>query len=388
MSNTLNLGNGNWAVKKDSLLAYNDENGNFKPLPFTFSRASNATVVNKNGLIETVGQGEPRIDFKDNTKGALLLEPSRTNLILNSQNISGAGWGLSGWTLTNDFISPDGTNNAYSILRTTGVGVSTTLSLLANTTYTYSVYIKNVDATNIQLRVQNAAGNSSGTESNCIVFQVTDQTNTNNFTRITHTFNTGDAGSYGILLGYYSAGEYIVWGAQVEQGSYATSLINTSGSAVTRVVDNISLTLPDTSSFNSSNGFSVITKFDIGEAGTGTSSSFLFFSDDTSNTYIGFGSTNTLLRCRLNLNGTAYLNTQNNALRTQRNSLFVSCDASGWSQGANGVTNFTGTNDASVFNKLANITCSSSDIFGIIKISELLVYNTRLTNAELQQLTS
>ena len=63
MANTLKFGNGNWATKEGSALAYNDENGNFKPLPFDFSRASNATVVNKDGLIEVVGSGQPRIDF-------------------------------------------------------------------------------------------------------------------------------------------------------------------------------------------------------------------------------------------------------------------------------------------------------------------------------------
>ena len=67
-------------VKKDTILAYNDETSNYKPLPFNFSRDSSATVVNKDGLIETVGSGEPRIDYKDDSKGALLLEPSRTNL--------------------------------------------------------------------------------------------------------------------------------------------------------------------------------------------------------------------------------------------------------------------------------------------------------------------
>ena len=80
MANTLKFGNGEWYGKKDTILAYNDENNNYKPLPFDFSRGSSATVINKDGLIETVGSGEPRIDYKDNTKGALLLEPSRTNL--------------------------------------------------------------------------------------------------------------------------------------------------------------------------------------------------------------------------------------------------------------------------------------------------------------------
>ena len=79
--NTLKFGNGEWYGKKDTILAYNDENSNFKPLPFSFDRASSATRVNKDGLIETVGSGEPRIDYKDDSKGALLLEPSRSNLI-------------------------------------------------------------------------------------------------------------------------------------------------------------------------------------------------------------------------------------------------------------------------------------------------------------------
>lgn len=47
MATTFKFGNGNWAVKEDFALAYNDENSNFKPLPFDFTRASSATRVNK-----------------------------------------------------------------------------------------------------------------------------------------------------------------------------------------------------------------------------------------------------------------------------------------------------------------------------------------------------
>jgi hypothetical protein len=39
MANTFKFGNGKWAVKDGYALAYNDENGNFKPLPFDFTRA-------------------------------------------------------------------------------------------------------------------------------------------------------------------------------------------------------------------------------------------------------------------------------------------------------------------------------------------------------------
>ena len=41
--NTLKFGNGEWYGKKDTILAYNDLNSNFKPLPFSFDRASSAT---------------------------------------------------------------------------------------------------------------------------------------------------------------------------------------------------------------------------------------------------------------------------------------------------------------------------------------------------------
>ena len=88
MANTFKFGNGNWAVKDGAALAYNDENNNFKPLPFTFTRASSATRVNKDGLIEVVGQNKPRVDFLNNTSGHLLLEPTRTNFLTVSQSRS------------------------------------------------------------------------------------------------------------------------------------------------------------------------------------------------------------------------------------------------------------------------------------------------------------
>jgi len=102
MANTLKFGNENWATKKDSILAYNDENANFKPLPFVTSRASTATRVNKAGLLETVASGVPRVDYLDNSKGSYLLEPASTNLITQSE-----AFGNSYWTKSNASIEGD-----------------------------------------------------------------------------------------------------------------------------------------------------------------------------------------------------------------------------------------------------------------------------------------
>ena len=88
MAQTYKFGNGTWARKKGSTLAYSDTNNAFKPLPFSFERNSIATRVNKEGLIEVVGNDIPRIDYTDSTEGALLLEPSRTNLYTYSEDFS------------------------------------------------------------------------------------------------------------------------------------------------------------------------------------------------------------------------------------------------------------------------------------------------------------
>jgi len=102
MANTLKFGDGKWGAKKDSILAYNDENANFKPLPFTTSRSSTATRINKAGLIEKVENGIPRVDYLGNTKGAMLLEPQSTNLIQYSEAFGTTYWTKSGATIEGD----------------------------------------------------------------------------------------------------------------------------------------------------------------------------------------------------------------------------------------------------------------------------------------------
>jgi len=102
MANTLKFGDGKWGAKKDSILAYNDENANFKPLPFTTSRSSTATRINKAGLIEKVENGIPRVDYLGNTKGAMLLEPQSTNLIRYSEAFGQSYWTKNGATIQGD----------------------------------------------------------------------------------------------------------------------------------------------------------------------------------------------------------------------------------------------------------------------------------------------
>ena len=242
MANTLNLGNGNWATKEDSLLAYNSENGNFKPLPFDFTRASSATVVNKAGLIETVGSGEPRIDFSNDAKGALLLEPTRLQLLPYSEDFTNAAWVKTNVTLTSsNVISPDGTQNASKIEATASdSSLQDSITVTSGTTYTLSVYLKTVSGT---LDTAIGLGSPGFPQNEGEGGRYKNITVTNEWKRYTLTSTADASAATGIGVGgfnSFSTGEEVyVWGAQLEQGSYATSYIPNFGNSagVTRSAD-------------------------------------------------------------------------------------------------------------------------------------------------------
>lgn len=231
----LKLGNDIWATKQKSLLAYNDEGGNFKSLPFQVERISGGTYLGRNGLVQSAASNEPRIDFLNNTKGGLLLEPQRTNLCLYSETLS--DWQvLSGASLQtindNDAIAPDGTQSASTI--TFSSNGSSLLRHYSSTSYTSAKHSCSFWAKKI-------SGNGT------IQFGLTDTetefTPTDEWVK--YEVNNITPTNFGLPLFLdlnfvCSAGDKIaVWGMQFEAGTYSTSTIPTSGSAVTRVQDEV-----------------------------------------------------------------------------------------------------------------------------------------------------
>ena len=385
MSNTLKLGNGKWATGKDTVLSFSDTNNNYKPLAFSFSRASSGTVVNKAGLIETVGSGKPRIDFKDNTKGALLLEPQRSNLVIYSEAFDSAFWTKSNATVTsNNIISPDGTLSASSIAFTTGGYLleSITTTKTIGSSETISVFSK-TDVSGTFLKY--GGGTASGT----------DVENKESFGNgwyrysVTRTFTEAETASTQIIISSAEVGlNTVIYGVQVEQGSYATSYIPTSGSAVTRVADVSSQTLP--SSVFNSYPFSVFTEVDVVDTSTGYIFSLLKLSSSAEYFTIEYFSNVWHITARPN--GSTQRITSTTTVSKGTHKIVGVWESSSMKLYLNGSLIASGSNSQS-FNSQVN-----SMLLGQLRISgdtgsrntirQTYLYNNALTDAEAIALTS
>ena len=261
MSQTLKFGNGTWATKKGSILAYNDEGGNFKPLPFTYTGAGKGTRVNKEGLIEVVENDRPRIDYLDGEDGVFLLEKAATNYVTYSEDFTQTSfWNAnSNVSISMNYKSPDGTLNASKIIPNT---INSQHSIkatgqLSNNRYNYTVYVKPSGNSFFQIANQSTSDYVNFNLDNGTYFKSNsnDEVSIDYFRdgwyRCNVYFATTFQGVYNVIIdnigsarlegfiGNNVDGIYL-WGVQAEVNSSASSYIPTQGTIQTRVQETAS----------------------------------------------------------------------------------------------------------------------------------------------------
>ena len=246
-------------------LGYNVGN-NFVEIFLTAVNTTNFSLIsaNLNGSIDNVSVKEyndknlARIDYLDDAKGALLTEPQSTNLVTYSQDFSDSSWDKDSGIIvsSSNNVSPSGLKDATEISVSNNGRIYINLS---SANYTGSIFIKKgtfayfkFSGVNIDLIAKTTSNaNANLTEMS------------NGWFRI--AYNIGSSSRPIQVQAYpdntYSAhsdsGNYYIWGAQAEILPYATSIIPTSGSTVTRNADQVN-GAGDATTFNDSEGVLMI----------------------------------------------------------------------------------------------------------------------------------
>ena len=246
------------------------------PTP-VFTRGSTATFVGSNGLIQSAAINDARFDHNPVTLACrgLLIEESRTNLILQSENIASATWVKAGGSISSvanvepdgsansELFSEDGTTGAHRIFQAFvgTIGTVYTLSVFLKFNGRAEVALENRSIGTNPLAVFNIQNGTIGSVGSGLTAAI--QAYPNGWYQCSITGTATLAGGNYIINGYSGSATYTglngpafyVYGAQVEAGAFATSYIPTTTAALARSADVCSITGTDFSGFyNASQG--------------------------------------------------------------------------------------------------------------------------------------
>lgn len=385
---------------------------------FDVTRGSIATRINKDGLIETVTGNTPRLDYPliDGVVSgcpSLLLESESTNLFPRSEDFINAVWQKNQSSiLANNIISPDGTLNASKFVEDNSNNFHRIIEdvILLAGTHSHSVFAKagerkyfvlrnNINGSNLNacFDLENGVVIYNGFDEakieyygngwyKCSIIDIDPSGGSTSFSLMTSDIAVS-SNSIPSYQGDGTSGIYI-FGAQIEQSSYATSYIPNFGTAlgVTRLAETASQTVPD-GIINSSEGVLYFEGNPIFED---------LFSKELQ---INSGSSTNMIRIQFRGNGNIrfYIFSSGQILLIQANNIDYSNDLkvavlykSGQSKlyvngnqiGATSTATYT---FSAPLSQLTFDGIAAGDFFG--KCKDLKVYNTALTDAELVTLT-
>ena len=362
-----------------------------------YTNGVNATITNIS-VKESTKNNLARVDY-DGTASSLLVEPQRTNEVTYSSDFS--NWSALGTitVTTNDTTSPSGGLTADKVL---GLDSASAINQIVNGTsgieYTNSCYIKNLDATSSSLLIRNGitAVSSLLNWSGSVLSSITNNTGTTTFTdegngwyRLISTYTSLEATQRPRIypaIGTANTSVYL-WGAQLEEGSYATSYIPTDGSTVTRVQDQYSKTgisnlinseegvlFAEMAALANDGTFRIISLTDGGT----TNRVSLIYNTSNNNIRVMVVSTSTVFDTSNSVTST--LDFHKIAIKWKLNDFAV------WIDGVEVATDTSGNAPVGLDRIVFDVGNGTLDFFG--KVKQLQVFKTALTDSELATLTT
>jgi len=349
---------------------------------FDFTRDTIATRINSQGLIEEVDDGVsrlnyPMIDGKVVGCPHHILEPARTNLVTYSEDFENY-FNISEITLNPNYaISPDGTLNANKVTFPFASRSMYKNTLSLSGTHSISFWYKgegsNIGKTfNVRLALGATEQNIKVTlESGWKRFEA--QNNGLQVIEITNRNNT--------TIG---TGSLLLYGFQIEQGSFSTSYIPTNGEAngVTRSAETANSS-GDAATFNDSEG---VLMAEIAALDNDTTTKAITISQ-ASNNLLGFYYYQSRIDAYVRVNGVNQFSTTYYLEPTTNNKISLKYKLNNFSLWINGFEIATDTSGStpSGLNQLR-----FDDFYGNFygKTKQIQYHNSALTDSELEQLTS
>ena len=366
----------------------------------TTSSGSSYSITNVS-VKEVTRDNVPRIDYTGGGCPHILAEPQRTNLVIYSEDFSNAAWSKSSVGIDtsigtnginpNIAISPDGTLNSdrvnFLLQSDRDSGMYEIISASTGNSYTTSVYLKgegsNIGKT-IKIRIKRVTGGS-------FVSVDADYVLTGEWVRLEMNPLTLSGANSNALLVFTSndATSCLMYGCQVEEGSYPTSIIPTSGSTVTRNQDQFTRDGIG-SLINSTEGVLFVEMAALSDDGTGR---YISISD---------GGTQNVIRFYFSTNENQIVaryyvgnSVQSNFSHTLTDATifnkiafkYKENDFALWVNGVEVETDTSGTvNSANTFTDINFNFAGANNFFG--KVKQLQVFKTALTDSELATLTT
>ena len=362
----------------------------------------------------------PRIDYTNGSCPSLLVEPQRTNLILRSEEFENVSWTKVNTTVTaNSINSPSGNLTADTITATGVLGLrvvqTNSISFIASSSYSLTVFAKKGTNNfiqiilpmgiggmfanfNIDTGVVGTLGTITGTEPTSSIKNLS-----NNWYRCTINFTstatTDNLASIAIVTSASAlraesntlTTSVYLWGAQLETASYASSYIPTIATTVTRNADVISKT--GISSLIGQTEGTIYAEIKVNKL-IGTASRYIFhISDGTANNriYMAFsGASSNVLRGRIFNGGTLQCSIDTSTITTTGTYKLALAYKN------NDIVFYVNGVQIGVDTSATIPTCSKVDIghnyAGASQLGDGIantnIFKTRLTNTELQSLTT